>query len=205
MLQKKPVILLDMDGIIVNLYKPWLERYNNDYHDNLTVADWRTFSPEGWVKPECGKKFYDYLVADLYLNAPPMLGALETIDRWRAVGAYIKVATALPFHNKPDPDIAGAKFHWLAKYMPWLSFKDVNVVHDKHCIPADVFIDDYDVFLANYKKRWGLAMVCTIDYPHNRTQLRNQHTDLIAEDFSLPDIAWARLGQGVLSAFGLRG
>ena len=70
---------IDLDSTLNNLDKVWLDRYNNDYNDN--IKEWSQWDMEKIVKPECGKKIYNYLhEKNFFLNLdiqPNSLGYYE--------------------------------------------------------------------------------------------------------------------------------
>ena len=57
----KLTVAVDVDDVCADLLTEWLYRYNLEYEDNLTVADVDRWDLSEQVKPECGKKIYNYL------------------------------------------------------------------------------------------------------------------------------------------------
>lgn len=107
----KPVVLCDLDGVVIDLMPAWLRRYNAEYGDTLTLAQIVEWDMVKAVKPECGKDIYKYLHNhELYDDAQPIEGALEGITELRKLGYRVVFATATNMH------MAGRKLRWLAEH-----------------------------------------------------------------------------------------
>lgn len=138
------VILCDVDGVVADLHAVWLERYNAEYEDCLTVDDITGWSMQPFVKPACGEKIYDYLHAsDLYDTVPPMQGAAEGVEALRSLGHRIVFLTSCV-----GPGMAHAKAHWLFvhHFLPrphHKGMKDLVIMQDKSLARGDLMIDDY--------------------------------------------------------------
>ncbi len=142
------IVLVDMDGVAVNLYKVWAEMYNRDYDDNLKCADVTTYNMENHVKPECGERMTDYLkVKGLYLNAPPYHEAETWLTYLRDMGCTIFFVTA-PYLTEY---VHWEKLQWVEKHFPWVGQKRVPLVHPKWMVRGDVLIDDYSEHLMDFQ------------------------------------------------------
>lgn len=76
-------ILVDVDCVVLDLMPVWLDRYNADYNDTLTVDRITEWNIEKFVKPECGMRIYKYLEQpDLYDNVRTIGGAWLTIKEF---------------------------------------------------------------------------------------------------------------------------
>ena len=75
------LIACDVDGVVANLTKPWLARYNKDWNDNLKIKDIEGWGIQDYVKPECGLKIFNYIKdPSLYDEVLPFSGALNFIN-----------------------------------------------------------------------------------------------------------------------------
>ena len=65
---KAPKILaFDIDGVLADLHTAWLDEYNKDFDDNLTISYITQWEMDKFVKPECGKKIFNYLKRPLFV------------------------------------------------------------------------------------------------------------------------------------------
>lgn len=165
-------IACDIDGVLANLLLPWLARYNKDYNDNLNpddISDWYT---DKFVKPECGKKIYDYLKdPSLYDECLPYEGSLYMISKLKNIaGCRIVYGTSSPAESY------GKKFFWLKEYGFIFDQKDYFETSDKSLIRADVLIDDYWENLLNFTG-YGILL----ERPWNKNRYGDYYR---AKDFS---------------------
>ena len=108
-------IAIDMDDVLNNLMPTWLQAYNRDYEDNCRPADITDWDVWKHVKPECGKKIYDYHTPELFLACSPMPGAQQATQELIADGHHLMVVSAC-WH----PENEAAKRQWLGEHFPWL-------------------------------------------------------------------------------------
>lgn len=141
------IVACDIDGVLADIHQIWLDRYNVDYSDHLTVDRITEWDMSRFVKPECGKKIYDYLDdPSLYDEMPPIEGALEGVLELRRAGHRVVFVTS------SVNGASGRKLRWL---QDWGFFEtrrksepDYVECTDKSLIRADVLIDDYHGNLA---------------------------------------------------------
>jgi 5'(3')-deoxyribonucleotidase len=116
----KKTILIDMDGVIVNLgdeIKKWF-----DEHPHLE---------------ERYKTHPDH-IHGIFRNPKPIDGAIAAINK--LIDKYeVYIATAAPWGN---PDAASDKRYWIEQYFGNLFHKKMIVTHKKNMIIADYLIDD---------------------------------------------------------------
>jgi len=159
-------IAVDVDGVLSALHEEWYRRYNRDYDDDLTnerVLSWDTHE---YVKPECGKRIYDYLYdADLYEHIEPVAGSLEGVNALRNDGHRVFFVTA------NVRGMTDQKWDWLVRH-GFMDSKnrapiDMVVAFDKLLIDADLIIDDKAQTCVDWveqKRRKAILF----EYPHNR-------------------------------------
>lgn len=152
-------VLVDVDGVCADVHQAWLDLYNADYDDDLTVAEIDRWAIEEIVKPECGVKIFNYLAnPELYTATPPIPGAFEGVQQLRGLGYEIVFVTAGFFMTK---------IHWLMKHGFSLATKpnfapDVVMCQNKQLVEGPILIDDYAPHLA------GRAMPILYDRLWNR-------------------------------------
>lgn len=131
------IIALDCDSVIIDLMTPWLNAYNKDFNDNLTINKITDWNLDQFVRPECGKYIYNYLKdRSLYDNAQPIIGALKGIQRIREMNHRIVYATT------STPEQSGRKYLWLFEHGLITSMNDYIEITDKNLIDADLLLDD---------------------------------------------------------------
>lgn len=131
-----PIIAIDVDGTIADLGTAWLNRYNKDYNDNLTNENILSWDTHLYVKPECGKKIYDYLEdSTLYDEVKSIPYAIVAINK-------IKESCRVIFVTNSTVGASGAKYNWLVKYKFLDRMDDYIECKDKSLILADILIDD---------------------------------------------------------------
>lgn len=186
---KKLTILCDMDGIITDLLTKWLNRYNDDHDDDLTIADIKTWNVSDAVKPEVGDEIYKYIEEpDFFEDLAPIPGAIKALSLFNAEGHDVRIATA----HADNPNCAAAKIRWVQEHLGF-SRKQVILIHPKHMLKGDVFIDDTPKKLKAYKDAWPDAKTVTIAYPYNGES--KKYVDLYAEAWNKPRHAWKDITQ----------
>ncbi|GAB2724271.1 5'(3')-deoxyribonucleotidase [Paenibacillus thermoaerophilus] len=156
----KPILLLDMDSVIVDLMTEWHRRYNEDYNDNLSVEKLASWESELYVKPECGTKIYDYLdQPGLFANLPPVPGAIECLYRMRDDYELIIVTSSRTYAYTE-------KEQWVERHLPFIGKRNLIFAHRKELIRGDLLFDDAPHNLEDFAATGRLAIA--MDYPYNR-------------------------------------
>jgi 5'(3')-deoxyribonucleotidase len=154
-------VLVDVDGTVARLHDEWYARYNQDYNDNLTEDKVISWSLHQYVKPECGKKIYDYL------NDPTLYDNVKPYDDSQFVCRELKRrGYRLIFVTAGVPG-AWPKLRWLTKYKFLTSDvvdEDFVCAYDKNLIRGNMLIDDRDKNVIEYPgggilldRPWNLA------------------------------------------------
>lgn len=153
----KPVLLFDLDGICCNLAKKWLQVYNADYDDNLTLEQIVEWEWDRFVKPQCGKRIYHYLNrAHFFADLEPIEGCIEAVQRLSAICELV-VVTASP------REAAGDKMRWVQRHLPMVPKGNIVITHRKDLVRGDFMFDDAPKNLRNHP-----ATRIMLDYPYNR-------------------------------------
>lgn len=171
---KKLDIILDMDGILVDLLGHWLKAINAEFPGlNATKNDITR-----WHMHECPKLAHiSPVVLTAYLerpaffyDAPFIEGAVFAAGALLADGHNVRVVTATPpFDEKTVRDVEAQKRAWLEAHLPALADKVHFVTSgtEKVAMKAHVFVDDRADTLVAYKEMHPEALVCGIRYPYN--------------------------------------
>jgi 5'(3')-deoxyribonucleotidase len=139
------IIAVDVDNVLCPMTQRWIEMYNEDCDDAVTIDD-----ITGWelhhflTKRPSDDSVYAYLQhPDLYKNLEPYPGAVEGVEWLRKDGHDVIFVTACVLGGIDN------KLNWLAD-MGFTSRrnngrhvgKDVIIANDKWRVNADVLIDD---------------------------------------------------------------
>lgn len=156
---KRFIIFTDMDEVIVQLMKSWLALYNRDYDDDKQPWDMIGWNVERWVKPECGKKMYDYLsLPNFFFDLEPYDGAVEGMRELHAKhDLFILTATPLEATRGLND-----KMRWVKHHLPFFETNRIISCHHKQLLNGDILLDDGAHNLADFR---GIAI--KMDRPGN--------------------------------------
>lgn len=153
----RPKVGLDLDSCLNNLEVRWLELYNHDYKDNLTPADLLTWNTYEHVKPECGKKIYDYLLyPHLFRDLKPKPFTQEVV-KWLIQYVDLYIVTAYHWQTCKD------KVLFLQEHFPCIPVENVIFLNNKGLINLDYLVDDGP---HNAEAFTGISVL--MDMPYNQ-------------------------------------
>lgn len=146
---------IDLDCTTNKLLEVWLDRYNKDYNDNLTVMP--KWNLQDFVKDECGSKIFDYLhEPGFFYNLDVQEGAPEVIE-WLYYNYDVYFVTAY------TPDVCVDKANWIKKYLPFFDTEKIIFCNNKGVLNLDYLIDDGAHNIIAFKQT-GIVF----NYPHNQ-------------------------------------
>lgn len=181
---KKKRILVDMDGILTNLLKQWLDSYNQEYNDNVKPEDITTWDMHEHVKPSVGKGIYRIPSRPGYFDkTPPLPGAIAGFLALQKAGHDVLVCSS-PY----NADSARAKHEWCRRHLGTKT-SEVILTHKKHWIDCDVIIDDKPATIKTFAELG--REVLTIAYPYNESV--SDHCALRANDHTNTKDAWEQI------------
>ena len=144
----KPIVYVDMDGVLADLYNHAAEISDVEHYNQMTPAQWETF-------------FKDSDAYQLFRNIQPFSTANQLLSIVKKyAGGYTILSSPLSF------DRAGSikgKTEWLKKH---ITVKPDNIVfeHDKYkyAVQSDgtpnILIDDYGVNTRAWDNAGGIAV-----------------------------------------------
>lgn len=154
---RRLVLALDVDGVIADTYRVWLDRWNAAHpQDQFDLAE--IYSP----RAAGNAAFLAQLSApDLYADVQPIDGAVASVQSLRADGHRLLFVTSCV------RGMADQKWEWLERHgvldVRPLQHPDLIIAHDKSLIRADVLVDD----AAHNFDAWP-TMGLLFDAPYNR-------------------------------------
>ena len=182
-MNKKPILLIDMDDTLTDLLNPWLDYLNKKYNLNKTdsdVTDWDisiAFKKEienGIMTIEdIYRPLYDN---KLYNRVFPIPYAFENLKKLNN-DYEIFICTATHFN------IASYKFNnVLLKYFPFIKSDQIITTTRKDLIRGDILIDDSYKNIISFP---GYRIM--LKQPHNKNRIiniRNNEKIRIANDWN---------------------
>jgi 5'-nucleotidase len=157
-----PIILVDMDGVLVDwdkgFYKVWGDRpmgSRTKYEMELCVG-------EGYA--EEAKAIFNE--KDFFLNLPPMPGAIEAINAIAARGYVVKICTRPVL----SPFCAQEKYEWVRKHLGPEWVPKIIMTCDKTLVSGALLIDDHPNVKGERFPSWRQVL---FDAPYNK-----ENTDL---------------------------
>lgn len=174
----KNTVGFDVDGVLCNLISPWLAQYNRDYSDNLTVTEVSDWDISKFVKPECGKKIFDYLEdPSLYDNAFPYAGMLEVVK-------FIRKLYNVKFITTATVGSQGRKLIWLQEHGFFRSGDEYAEMKDKSNAPVDILIDDYiENVKGFYERGSGVSLLVRREWNYSIPFIFSAHTPREIREF----------------------
>lgn len=136
-------LLIDMDNVVANLLKKWLNVYNDTYGDSLQpeqITDWALHKQA--VKCSAADFYGIIAKPGFFADLEIMPNAVEVIERLAKAGHSIYFLTATPYSN---PTGGYDKCNWVQQYFPFLD-KDARArviqAHHKYMVIGDLLFDD---------------------------------------------------------------
>lgn len=134
---KKVIVALDIDNCICNTTEAVLSVYNEEWNDNLSVDDIKTYWIENYVKPEAKESFHKYFLSrDMWKRVKPInIEAIQKLIDDNRFEVYFVTATSA--------ENCAKKISFLSKHLKNIDISDrfIRTTH-KELINADVLIDD---------------------------------------------------------------
>jgi 5'-nucleotidase len=155
-------ILVDMDGVLVDIYTRFFELHEQETGQRLSLKD-----IAGKLEAEAFLNQRKWVsTPGFFRNLPVMPGSRETLLTLHSRYKIIVVSLATEF-----PNCLTDKQLWIHDNFPFISWKQIVFCGDKNLIDADIMIDDHFKNLDNFKGRTIL-----FTQPHNMLIKDTRHT-----------------------------
>lgn len=143
-------ILVDMDDVLEQLVKGWVEYLNERYGIHASPDDITEWNMERNFPTLTAEQVYGAIHEDdLWDHVYPMPGAVEALEKLIREGHQVYVVTATEYQS-----LRAKMEKVLFRYFPYLSWRQVIITQNKHMIKGDVLIDDgpHNLQGGEYKK-----------------------------------------------------
>jgi 5'(3')-deoxyribonucleotidase len=158
----KKSIGIDLDSTLNNLDTVWLEVYNKEYNDNLTVKDLTSWDIASIVKPECGQKMFDYLLEPGFFKNLGIQPNAYEVTKWLSEQFDLYIVTA--YHHKTCAD----KAEWVEKYLPHIPTRNIIFCNHKGLIKTNMLIDDGGHNILDFSESNKFGTPILFDAPWNQ-------------------------------------
>jgi len=170
-------ILVDMDGVLADVYPRFFELYEQETGNKKTMGEIIGLK-EGEAFPE----LYRWVKTPGFFRSIPVMAdsqrVLKLLNKTYEI-LVISMATEFPV-SLTDKQM------WINDHFPFISWRQVIFCGNKSLIPADLMIDDHFKNLDHFK---GETII--FSQPHNINNTYNQHKTVSSwreiEKLLLPD------------------
>jgi 5'-nucleotidase len=154
-------ILVDMDGVLVDIYTRFFELHEKETGQRLAVKD-----IAGLLEAEAFQNQRKWVSAPgFFRSLPVMPGSREGLRHLKDYYKIIVVSMATEF-----PYCLTDKQLWLYDNFPFITWQQIVFCGDKNIIEADIMIDDHFKNLDHFK---GETILFT--QPHNMLFSNSRH------------------------------
>lgn len=161
-------VLVDMDGVIADVYTRFFELHENKYGNKLTIKD-----VTGIKEAQAFSDQLDWVnTPGFFRTVPVMPGSIEGLRKLNSKYEVIVVSMATEF-----PVCLTDKRLWLSEHYPFIGWKQMVFCGNKSLIKGDIMIDDH---LKNLDDFVGETIM--YNQPHNLLEIASHRRVSTWED-----------------------
>lgn len=156
----KKVVLVDLDGVLVDLTGTWLHLYGEETQDWVHVDDITKYEFDEHVKD---KEAFWYQLNCALRQAPPTRGsaAFRTLLKNENYDVYV-----VTYAHESNLDNFRTKLNWLKRYFPEFDQRKVIFTKHKERVSGDVLIEDNPANLMAWERE-NSGLLILINQPYN--------------------------------------
>ena len=161
----KPLILVDMDGVLADLETAFWTKFEAAFPEapRRSQANTRQFKLDTQIGPEWTEKVRAITTAPgFYASLPPVPGAAHALNEMLAQGWDVRICTAPLLTN---PTCASDKLSWADEVLGQGWSRRVIIAKDKTLVRGDLLIDDKPVITGDWTPTWQHVV---FDAPYNQ-------------------------------------
>ena len=171
---KKPVIVFDMDDVLVDLHTPWFKMLDLYHQTGVKAEDLKEWNLKNLFPQLTHEEIFEPLsnIDFWYFAVKPIKGTVEYLLNLIKKGCDVYICTA----GTPE----SIDYRWgyvIKKYFPFIDWKHVIMASNKNMIKCDVIVDDYDENLIDNDAYCRILL----DKPYNHCE---DETVYIAKDWN---------------------
>lgn len=162
---KSKLILVDMDGVIVNFEEGFLKAWRQKYPELpfVQLQNRNSF----YIRDDYPKEFLSkveevYFKKGFILGLHPIEGAINALKEMESEGHQVKICTTPLNGNKFSEE---EKTAWVEKYLGKGWLKNLIFIKDKSTVDGDYLIDDKPDIKTTVIPKWEQII---FDAPYNR-------------------------------------
>jgi 5'-nucleotidase len=191
----KPILLIDMDGVIADYFKGFAKKWVELYPDRpvLKPEEIHSFYFEDCYPPEWCDDIRKITTAKgFFENLEPMPGAVSALKRIMEEDEFDVFLCSTPDSHTEDHCCASEKTRWVHKTLGEEWLKKIILTHDKTLIAGDYIIDDKPLITGVNKWPFWSQVLFTHQYNKNVPGIRlnswhdwNEVKSRILQEFSI--------------------
>lgn len=133
-MDKKKRILVDMDGVLSDIYKQFAKYELEDTGKVVAYKD-----TLGKTEQEAYTNSLNHVVQKGFWRGIPVIeGAVEVLKKINEVYEVFIVSSAMEYPNSLEE-----KYYWMQEHFPFISWKQLVLCGSKIMASADIMIDDH--------------------------------------------------------------
>jgi 5'(3')-deoxyribonucleotidase len=193
----KKTILVDLDGIVVNLFDPWINEYNKRFLPKgkepvkiEDLTDMEEITNNKNVNNHIYKILDGKVVPNFFRNLPELPGAVDAIKQMKKAGHNIIILSA------PSRDINSwsDKVYWIREHLEIKKNSNVILTKAKHLVEGSILIDDSPKNAEEWLNAHPNGTVAQINWPFNKNSL----AQIKAEGWQDTKAAWKYILERIL-------